>query len=396
MPLDSGPRTCSHRAADLQAPRYPSESIEPIVGTMRSASGALALHLLLLAPQCLSVVLARNQTAATFARRGGFELDSVAQDRLRNAAAQATRASVMPFERPRACGGLWQMTVGGAVKAVEDSRMGVPHGHAYEVGVFQGRSMEILSKVLKVEMLWGLDSFEGLPESSTEQPGWEKGGYSSDPRVTLTKRIGKDRVGFVKGYYDASLTDDLVAARGMKPAVYLGIDCDLYESTIAAMDWAFRGTGVAVPGTVVGYDDWWVLPCSERGGTHPLSSGEGRAHREISERYDVEFVCIGGPCHHRAVAVASQQRGKGGACDLFGTWGPLFLVASIGKGRNSTGFDMSQEDVDAFMKTSRMCLMHQKLFSKGDGAAAEAEQPAKVGHGGGRRGHKRGSRGSHH
>ena len=35
-------------------------------------------------------------------------------------------------------------------------------------------------------------------------------------------------------------------------------------------------------GTLIGYDDWWVDPCSAGGEElHPMDVGEGRAHVEI-------------------------------------------------------------------------------------------------------------------
>jgi hypothetical protein len=270
------------------------------------------------------------------------------------------------------------MTVGAAVAAIERSDLGFKGSHSYEFGIYQGRSMDILSKVLaKDTFMWGLDSFEGLPATSTDQPGWQMGGYSSDPRALLRKSVGKNRVGFVKGFYNESLTGTLKESRGMQTARYIGIDCDLYESTVVALDWAFK-SGVVAPGTLIGYDDWWVLPCSGKS-THPLSSGEGLAHLEISQKYDVEFVCIGGPCHKQALV--SQQKGHNGACSLFGTWGPLFMVASIGSGRQNTGFEMSSDEVAEFMKANGMCAMHHTLFggeSNGQVANAGSTSAAKA------------------
>ena len=47
----------------------------------------------------------------------------------------------------------------------------------------------------------------------------------------------------------------------MLPASYIDVDCDIYTGSIQALEWAFR-SGVAQVGTVIGYDDWWVMPCS--------------------------------------------------------------------------------------------------------------------------------------
>ena len=101
-----------------------------------------------------------------------------------------------------------------------------------------------------------MDSFEGLPDSRAEKTrGWAKGKYAADPRQALTAELGKDRVDFVAGFYDRSLTPGLARARNMRPALYVDVDCDLYESSVAALEWVFR-SGLAAPGTLVGYDDW--------------------------------------------------------------------------------------------------------------------------------------------
>ena len=86
----------------------------------------------------------------------------------------------------------------------------------------------------------------------------------------------------------------------MQPAKFIDIDCDLYASTKEALDWAFKAK-IAQPGTLIGYDDWWTLSCdaehlfatSDPVG-HPLLSGEGRAHLEITRAYGVRFRCITG------------------------------------------------------------------------------------------------------
>ena len=89
--------------------------------------------------------------------------------------------------------------------------------------------------------------------------------------------------------------------------------------------WARLGAPgrIIVPGTMVGYDDWWVLPCGKGNeALSPLDVGEGRAHAEMAIKYDVEFMCAAGPC----------AMPKSSGCDKHNTWGPIFVVLSIGKG----------------------------------------------------------------
>ena len=85
-------------------------------------------------------------------------------------------------------------------------------------------------------------------------------------------------VEFVKGFYDKSLTPELVRERNMKPALFVEIDCDLYVSTIQALDWMLREKLIVV-GTLIGYDDFHA------GG----SGGERQAHHEMVKKYQLEL-----------------------------------------------------------------------------------------------------------
>jgi len=64
-------------------------------------------------------------------------------------------------------------------------------GHVYEVGVFTGNSMVHLARQLNPPMMWGFDSFEGLPDSTEEYVSeWHAG------KVSLTKKL---RRAFARG-----------------------------------------------------------------------------------------------------------------------------------------------------------------------------------------------------
>lgn len=195
----------------------------------------------------------------------------------------------------------WRPMVAPIAKALELRGEGVPGGHAYQFGVFTGGTMYQLWGLLRPQKMWGFDSFKGLPPEIAEErvEGWGAGMYSGDPRELLTRRIGVFNINFVAGFYNESLAparDSALMQLGLAPASYVDVDCDLYSSSIDALDFMFRNQ-LIVPGTIVGYDDWWILPCG-RGGEElsPLEVGEGRAHAEMTRRYDVEFLCVAGPC----------------------------------------------------------------------------------------------------
>ena len=47
----------------------------------------------------------------------------------------------------------------------------------------------------------------------------------------------------------------------LRPALYVDIDCDFYGATLTALRFLFRH-GLIVPGTLLGYDDWWTTACA--------------------------------------------------------------------------------------------------------------------------------------
>ena len=251
----------------------------------------------------------------------------------------------------------WHRMANPIARALEIHGLGVPGGHVYEFGVYGGGTMLSLWRLLRPSKIWGLDSFKGLPQHTVEKvKGWSGGAYSKDPRKALTVKMGEMNVGFVPGFYNDSLTDTLVEELGMWPAMYFGIDCDLYVSTVPALDWGLRSR-IIVPGTMVGYDDWWVLPCGKGNeALSPLDVGEGRAHAEMAIKYDVEFMCAAGPC--------AMPESKG--CDKHRTWGPIFVVLSIGQGRGTHGFNMNDDDVRSFKTYNSVCKgHHSEAYSLG-------------------------------
>ena len=265
----------------------------------------------------------------------------------------------------------WRSMVGAAMKAAGMNGFRVPGpGHVYEFGVFKGGSMRALHQLLKPAYIWGMDSFEGLPDYKTEQvKWWTAGQYKDDPRAALTKAFGKSRVGFVAGFYDKSLTPTLARERSMHPATYIDIDCDLYESSAVALDWVFR-VGIAVPGTIIGYDDWWVMSCANGRG-HPGDSGEGRAHKEIAKKYGVQFMCIAGPCLNGRTTRAKEIQENsppGELCDPYDTWGPLFLIMAVGSEEHNTGFEMNEDDILDFRRVNKQC---RQATTKEGGSVAE-------------------------
>merc|ERR1711971_224555 len=122
--------------------------------------------------------------------------------------------------------------------------------------------------------------------------------------------------------------------------MYIDIDADLYTSSHQALDWMFKSDLVRA-GTLIGYDDWWVNPCSSGGGgLHPLHTAEGRAHDEVSRAYNVKFRCVAGPCFFDKEDAVHK-------CN----WGTVFIVDALGAGTvPAHGFQMTKDEIESWKK----------------------------------------------
>jgi hypothetical protein len=185
-------------------------------------------------------------------------------------------------------------------------------GDIYHFGIWFGDSLINIANSLTSPEKYrhiAFDSFEGLPLDPNEplwHPQWhpETGHFNAYSAKTwagtsemdatlkavaeyIEQGIGLlDNFVLVPGYYENSLTDDLVKSMDLKPAVYVDVDVDIYTSAIECLDFMLRNK-LIVEGTIIGFDDWKCTP-----GWETNESGESRAWKEISEKYDVQSGLI--------------------------------------------------------------------------------------------------------
>ena len=113
-------------------------------------------------------------------------------------------------------------------------------------------------------------------------------------------------------------------------------------------------------GTLLGYDDWWVVPCNKRyrgrgergrpdtrSNVDPLTVAEGLGHAEMAQKYGVHFACVAGPCRPPPVDSAT--------CDLYNNWAPIFLVTAVGASVPHDGFEFSSAEVASWKAGIRVC-----------------------------------------
>ena len=125
------------------------------------------------------------------------------------------------------------------------------------------------------------DSFAGLPQVASMGDGvnpYAKGEFSAS-RADFEKNLGKvlarSRVEIVSGWFEETLTAQTAESLGLRKAVFVNIDCDLYESTLPVLEFV---TPLLQTGTILYFDDWF----SYRGS---MDHGEPRAAREWLQRH---------------------------------------------------------------------------------------------------------------
>ncbi len=127
---------------------------------------------------------------------------------------------------------------------------GSEKGLILEFGVAEGTSLQILAQIAGVDLVYGFDSFEGLPEDWTHFQ--RKGRYSrgGKPPEGLPPNVET-----VIGRFEATLPAFLGEHSGSLRFAH--IDCDLYSSTRTVLDLLaprFR------PGTVLLFDEYFNYP----------------------------------------------------------------------------------------------------------------------------------------
>lgn len=125
-----------------------------------------------------------------------------------------------------------------------------PLGWAAEFGVYSGQSITRIAEHMPV---LGFDSFDGLPEDW--RPGFPKGTFRRS-RNTL-RHLPKHcpNVMLIDGMFEDTATNFPFPALGL-----VHIDCDLYSSTVTALDSVKNAIGV---GTYVVFDEYHGYPGHE-------------------------------------------------------------------------------------------------------------------------------------
>lgn len=161
-----------------------------------------------------------------------------------------------------------------------------PTGWAIEFGVYYGTSLSIIAEYMPVI---GLDSFDGLPEDWRE--GYLKGEFfvprfmGERPELPFAPNAL-----IVDGLFEDTLPP--LVERGLPPIGLVHIDCDLYSSTVTALEGLADDLDV---GTIISFDEFQDYPGYEQ--------HEFKAWAEFVAEYRVEYTDLGENDQQRAFMI---------------------------------------------------------------------------------------------
>lgn len=149
-----------------------------------------------------------------------------------------------------------------------------------EFGVATGFSIKFIAKVIEPVIIWGFDSFEGLPED------WDLGTRIDKVGSYKTSERPKAKnIKLVEGLFQSTL--DPWMREHKELAKYIHIDCDLYSSAIFVLETL---NSRIVPGTIIIFDE---IGNFQLEGIHTnWRKNEWRALMEWTKKYNRKYKFV--------------------------------------------------------------------------------------------------------
>lgn len=142
-----------------------------------------------------------------------------------------------------------------------------------EFGVFNGETINIISETVTDKIIYGFDSFEGLPE--TWRNGFDKETFNRQGNLPKVN----DNVRLIKGWFNETLP--VFVTEHPEPCAFIHVDCDLYSSTKTIFS---ELKNQIVSGTVIAFDEYFNYP--------GWREGEYKAFMEFVTENNLEFEYI--------------------------------------------------------------------------------------------------------
>lgn len=154
-----------------------------------------------------------------------------------------------------------------------------------------GGSINYIADKIGDHIIWGFDSFEGLPEGWL--PGYQQGKFNENGNLPAVN----DNVRLVKGWFHETLPKFMEAHKS-EPCSFINIDCDLYSSTKCVLSLLKDNIR---KGTVICFD--------ELAGQIGWQDDEYKALTEFAEETGLKFkyiACAFGGGHQLTERVAIE------------------------------------------------------------------------------------------
>lgn len=151
-----------------------------------------------------------------------------------------------------------------------------------EFGVFSGNTINHIASLTK-QIIFGFDSFEGLPER------WRDGFGKGHFKVKALPKV-QPNVILIKGWFNETIPTFIKDHN--EEVGFLHIDCDLYSSTKTIFELLADRIH---PGCIIVFDEYFNYP--------GWKDGEYKAFQEFLEKYKLRYEYIGYNRYHEQVAV---------------------------------------------------------------------------------------------
>ncbi len=155
-----------------------------------------------------------------------------------------------------------------------------------EFGVYKGKTINFIASNTD-QLVYGFDSFEGLPEDWRDQ--FEKGTFKVDKLPNVKKNVK-----LIKGLFENTLPPFI--EENPKKCAFIHIDCDLYSSTKTIFNLL---KNKITTDTVIVFDEFFNYP--------GWKDGEYKSFIEFIENNNIKFEYIGYCRYDEQVAVIISE-----------------------------------------------------------------------------------------
>lgn len=179
-----------------------------------------------------------------------------------------------------------------------------------ELGVYQGRTINICAVRKPNRTFHGFDSFEGLPEEWYFSPGRTYPKGKAEKKSFYLDKLPdvRDNVILHKGWFNETLPEFVKEIKDGQYISFLHMDADLYSSTYEGFEIL---NDYIVPGTLIKFDEFysWQMTypeCHTESKYENWKEGEFKALNDWMENYGREVKPYSRDSHQSATVIVTK------------------------------------------------------------------------------------------